>query len=136
MEFRTVRNALPTKLCEYKSRIKVSKNIFVSSDKTSKLYEVSKEVYNNLLNNEITKTYKKALDDKAGIIDEKAKNIAASLGIENKVMKTKQATCYITLKDHKEDFEMSPSVRVINPCNKDIIRVAQICLKSLIRYQT
>ena len=107
--------------------------MLVASDKTSNFYEVPKAEYNKLLLNEVTKTYKRSEVDQANNIDKKAKVIAESLGIENKVMQCKQAACYTTLKDHKSDFNVSPSVRLINPCNQDVSRVAQISLKKLIR---
>ena len=103
--------------------------MLVALDKTSNFYEVTKAEYNKLLLNEVTKTYKRSEVDQAKQIDIKAKDIAESLGIEDKVMQCKQAACYITLKDHKNNFHVNPSVRLINPCNQDISRVAKISLK-------
>ena len=38
---------------------------------------------------------------------------------------------YITLKDHKEDFQNNPKVRLINPAKLEIGKVANVILQEI-----
>ena len=110
VEFRPVRNAHQAKLSTFKKKVKECSDLLVNSDKTGNLYRVTKAEYNDLLINEVTKTYKKENIDKVTAIDKKAKDVANKLGIESRVMRTKQSQCFLTLKDHKADFNTNPQV--------------------------
>ena len=134
VEFRHVNNTHQKNLSRHKKKIDECPHVLVPSDKTSNLYEVTQEEYDKLLVDEVTKTYKKSEFNKVNAINNKAKRVAESLNIQNRVMRTKEASCHFTLKDHKEGFHANPSVRLINPCNQDLSRVAQISLKRLIRH--
>ena len=59
VEFRRLNNNYQDKLKNIKSIIRDNPNLIVESDKTSNYYEVTKESYERILNNEITKTYKR-----------------------------------------------------------------------------
>ena len=48
--------------CDVKE-ISTSKNVLVSADKSTNLYSMSREPYKKLVNENITKNYKKSCDD-------------------------------------------------------------------------
>ena len=45
-------------------------------------------------------------------------DILNNLGIGDKIEKMKKREAFITLKDHKENFESNPKCRLINPALK------------------
>ena len=59
IQFRTVSDEFLNKLNEDMNKIRSSNELFVSADKTQNHYEIAKENY-KILNDNITKTYKKA----------------------------------------------------------------------------
>ena len=42
--------------------------------------------------------------------------------------KLQQSEAYITVKDHKEDFQASPKFRLINPSKTDVGQVSKVIL--------
>ena len=65
---------------------------------------MEKEQYNKLLHENITKTYKKTNKNRINAIKKTAKKIASDLELEDRIDKMQESECYITIKDHKEDF--------------------------------
>lgn len=53
--------------------------------------------------------------------------------IEDRMEKLETSDAYITVKDHKEDFNVSPSFRLINPSKTDIGRVSKQMLDDINR---
>ena len=88
---------------------------FIFADKTRKIYEASLDTYNKLLHDNITKTYKHGSEDTIDEIDSELKDISNNLGIGDKIEKMKKREAFISLKDHKENFENNPKCRLINP---------------------
>ena len=60
IKFKNTSDNFLDKLKEDTNKIKSSEKIFFSADKTQNFYEVSKADYNQILINNITKTYKKS----------------------------------------------------------------------------
>ena len=56
IEFKTVRDQFQSKLKSDISKVKFSKNLFVFADKTRNIYELSKDSYDKLLAENVTKT--------------------------------------------------------------------------------
>ena len=54
-----------------------------------------------------------------------AKNIAKKLEIEDRAECVAKKNAFITLKDHKENFENSPKCRLLNPAKSEIGRVSK-----------
>ena len=101
-------------------------------DKTSNVYEVSPENYNTLLNNSITTHYRKADNDTELEINKEASEIVTKLQIADRVDKMSQNECYITLKDHKDNFQNNPKVRLINPAKSHIGQISKEYLQDII----
>jgi septation ring formation regulator EzrA len=96
-------------------KINSSPNIFIFADKTRNIYEASRDTYNKLIHDNITKTHKHGSEDTIDEIDSELKYISNNLGIGDKIEKMKKLEAFISLKDHKENFENNPKCRLINP---------------------
>ena len=60
IQFRTVSDEFLNKLNEDINKIRSSDKLFISADKTQNYYEMTKENYNKILHDSVTKVYKKA----------------------------------------------------------------------------
>ena len=49
-------------------------------------------------------------------INKELKNIADKLNISKRIDPVNNSTAFISVKDHKPDFENRPKCRLINPC--------------------
>lgn len=81
--------------------------------------------YNELLQKNITKTYKKISPDSVSSIHNEAKTIAVKLHLEDRINVTAEREAFITLKDHKPNFENNPTCRFINPAKSEIGKVSK-----------
>ena len=89
-------------------------------------------MYEDFLNNNITKEYKK-VDEK--VIKEITKNdkaVATKLEIDDRVHCTTKRDTFITLKDHKQQFMNNPKFRVINPTKSELGKVSKQMLTKII----
>ena len=57
--------------------------------------------------------------------------IAKDLELEDRIEKMHESECYITVKDHKEDFPHKISCRLINPSKSDIGKLSKIILDKI-----
>ena len=90
-----------------------------------------RETYEKLLHENITKTYKKTAEKKVKTINVDAKKVANDLELEDRIEKMQESECYITVKDHKEDFPHKISCRLINPSKSDIGKLSKIILDKI-----
>ena len=132
IEFKNVKNEFQKKLNSDLKNIRNSKNLFVFADKTNNLYEMSKENYNKLLNENITKTYKKTDSSMKDKIDKEAANIAKSFHIQDRVERYAERKAFITLKDHKENFRSNTKCRLLNPSKSEIGSISKTFLERII----
>ena len=90
------------------------------ADKTTKIYCLTREEYEKILNDSISATYKKASSNIKKKITAAGKRVLRY----NKVLKRMQTNgennCFISLKDHKENFQNNPTVRLINPAKNEL----------------
>ena len=66
-------------------------------------------------------------------MDEEAKIITKNLNIDDRVETTAMKEAFITLKDHKENFENKPTCRLINPSKPEIGRISEKLLGKINR---
>ena len=92
------------------------------------MYKMSYENYDKLLSENITQTYKKEKHKTAASIVNECKSIAKKLHIENRLRPTIEKPAFITIKDHKENFENNMKCRLINPTKTEIGRVSKYIL--------
>ena len=122
IKFKQVKNDFLDKLNNDLSEINNSSQIFVFADKTRNMYEMPKESYTKLISENITKNYKKTEDVNYHNTNREAKTIATKLGIADRSYCMAKKPAFITLKDHKENFESSPKCRLINPAKPELDR--------------
>ena len=78
-----------------------------------------------MIEKEINKEYKKAEEDIVKEVIEEAKGIASKLEIDDRVYATSHRQAFITLKDHKPNFQNVQSCRLLNPTKSEIGRVSK-----------
>ena len=85
IKFRTGNCKFQHKLSsDIQENIMKSDKLLVPADKTSNFYKMDTQSYNDLLQKNITKTYKKVTPDTADSIELKAKDIAKKLQLDSK----------------------------------------------------
>ena len=129
--FRKVDDSFLNKIHEDLKKVHSSKNVFVYADKSTNVYETSPDNYNKLLMENITKTYKLGNENVTDDINGELRNIASNLSIGNRVDTIAKRSAYITLKDHKENFESNPKFRLINPAKSELGKVSKIILDDI-----
>ena len=139
VKFRDVNNEFMKELERDKKKIKSSTNIFVPADKTRNYYEMQPSDYTKLLTENVTKSYKHAQEHIATNIAEEFKDIVDELKLSNRTDLMAETTAFLTLKDHKPDFENHTKCRLINPAKSDVGKISKSILdtvNSKIRKQT
>ena len=132
IQFRTVSGKFLNKLNEDNNKIRSSDKLFVSADKTQNYYEITKENYNKILYDNITKTYKKAQPSLPKKINVEAKKIAKSFSIDNNKMDiTAKRKCFVTSKDHKDNFRVNPKYRLLNPTKRELDKISKHILQQI-----
>lgn len=131
IEFRQVRDDFQDQLQHDIKRINNSTKAFIPADKTVNYYEVDKATHNKLLKDSITSTYKKANTNTITTINDEAKGIATSLNIDDRAERMAERQAFITLKDHKDNFQNRPTCRLINPAKSEIGRISKEILEKI-----
>ena len=124
-KFKQVNNPFLTKLKDDTERIQNEPKLLIAADKTTNFYKLEPATYNDLLEQNITKSYKKAQLNTTRVIHAENKNIATKLGIDDRVDKTADKEAFITLKDHKPNFANKPTCRLINPTKSEIGKISK-----------
>ena len=130
-EFQGNRNNFQPKLKDDLKKVKTSGKIMVFADKTTNMYEMSKEDYVKLINDNVTKTYQKTTLSTKTKIDKETRTFAKKLKLEKKMEQYADKPAYVTLKDHKDNFKTKLPCRLINPAKSKIGIVSKIELERL-----
>ena len=130
-EFKYTPNKFQQQLRNDTKLIRQNDRVIVPADKTNNMYKISVSEYNKLLTENITKSYKKAESSTMKSINKEAKSIATDLGISDRVEQYQQHSSFITMKDHKENFENNTKCRLINPAKSEIGIVSKSYLDSI-----
>ena len=80
------------------------------------------------MHDNITKIYKHGSEDNISEINNELKHIADKLPIGNRIEYMKKREAFISLKDHKENFENNPKCRLINPAKSDSGKISKLIL--------
>ena len=131
IKFRKINCEFQDKLNSDIKGIKSSRKTLTPADKTSNFYKITKEKYEQLLHNSITKTYKKANSNVTKTINEQGKKIANKKNILDRIQVNGKEECFITLKDHKPNFENNVTARLINPAKNEIGRISKVILQNI-----
>ena len=120
VKFRDVKCNFQKKLSSDVKNVKRNNGLIVPADKTTNFYKLDTKSYKKLLDKNITKTYKKTPAQTVKSIESSqstSKQIAERLCIADRVSTTAKIEPFITLKDHKPNFQNNPTCRLINPCH-------------------
>ena len=132
IKFRKVSDPFQSQLRKDMRRIRQSPDLIVKADKTRNLYLVSMTQYEKLLRDNITRNYKPAEDHMLRDINKEAKNIAERLKLDRKMDTMAKSEAFITLKDHKDNFENARPCRLINPAKSEIGIISRQVLESIV----
>ena len=113
------------KLKEDVNKIRKSKNMFAFADKTNNLLKMPPKKYQKLLQENVTKTHKKATQKVETSINLEANNITKSYNNDDQVECLKRAEAFITLKDHKDNFHSHPTCLLLNPSKSELGKISK-----------
>ena len=132
VKFRRVENDFQRQMKEDIIKIKNCASVVVSADKSTNLYKMDKDSYEQYVSNCITSTYKKSENHRIESINQGAYTCAKNLELDDRMEKLESSEAYIiTVKDHKENFNANPTFRLINPSKQDIGRVSKQLLDGI-----
>ena len=131
VEFEPVRTEFQRKMSEDLRSIKNSKKIFVSADKTRNMYAITPEEYDKLLQDNVTKTYKKTNPNVVERINKEASKITDKLKLSDRVQCIAKKPAFITIKDHKPNFPNDVACRLLNPCKSEVGRISKQYLEGI-----
>ena len=131
IQFREYKNDFLATLDDDVRKINSCSNILVFADKTNNTYELTREKYSQLLHNNITKSYQKAEPNMKNSIDREAKHLAKRINLEDRMESYAERPAYITLKDHKDNFNNKLPCRLINPAKPEIGIVSKKYLEKI-----
>ena len=132
IQFKHIHSNFQRQLRSECETIENEEQLLVSADKTSNFYKVKPEEYNKMLEKEINDEYKKAKEPFIEEINNAHKKVVRSLDLSDRVFQTKKSESFITLKDHKPNFENSPSCRLIAPTKCEIGRISHQILAKIV----
>ena len=124
----------PTSANELKRTVKEiqkSDKALVNADKTQNIYHVSKNDYFKLLDKNITKDYMKTNYETVKKVNIEAASIATNLELEDRIEQLSESKAFITLKDHKENFQNDPKCRLINPAKSNIGKISKQLIQEI-----
>ena len=124
-------NHFQQKLKLDEKKIKADSRAHIKADKSTNYYKMEGKKYNELVEKEIQKEYRKVTPNEAKNVENGQKHIVSSLELEERVFATTQRQAFATIKDHKDNFLNNPKVRLINPSKPEIGRVAKQLLDKI-----
>ena len=125
IEFKRRDTKFQSQLAKDECNINKSDHLLISADKTTNFYKVTPEQHNKLLKENITKDYKKAPTNLEGDINRGDKYIAENLELSDRIDTMAKNQAFITLKDHKPNFNNKPTCRLINPTKSEIGKISK-----------
>ena len=131
VKYRNINDVFLNKIANDMKKVNSSENILIFADKTRNIYETTTETYDKLMMENITKSYKTGEDVVADNINHELKGISHNLGIGDRIDTMAKTPAFITLKDHKDNFETNPKCRLINPSKSELGKVSKTILDNI-----
>jgi hypothetical protein len=131
MKFRPYANNVQTRLKTDIKQTKNSDHLLIQADKTTNFYILKPEQYKALTRSNVTKSYKLAPENCTDMITKTDIDIATSLNLEDRIEQLAEKTAFITLKDHKPNFQNKPTCRLINPTKSEIGKISKKILEKI-----
>ena len=95
------------------------------------MHRLTKEQYDKLIMNSITSTYKKANRNIKKQINKVRKNLMRVKEVMKRMETNEEGNSFITIKDHKENFDNHPSVGLISPAKNELWRISKLILDKI-----
>ena len=133
IKFRKRSNKFLGELNKQCRKISQQNKLIVPADKTTNNYLVTTEKYKSLVNKEIHKNYRKETPKNVEKVNKEHGKTVRELELDDRVFKTAPRNAFVTLKDHKPDFQNRPSVRLINPTKPEIGKIAMQILDNMVK---
>ena len=111
----TSKDEFQTKLASDVKEIKRDEKMYISADKTTNIYKMNPNTYNQLVDQNIQKDYKKTSIEEAKKITKTEQKIAQNLDLADRIEVSSKSEAYCTLKGTKVNFKNSPKCPLINP---------------------
>ena len=131
IKFRATKCSFQRQLTEDIRTIKNTKTTLTFADKTSNVYKVTKKQCEKLLNNAITTSYKKVSKKTQDQINNQGRHIMMKKEVIKRIFLNGKQNCFITLKDHKPNFQNNPAVRLLNPIKNEFGRISKTILDKI-----
>lgn len=131
IEFSDQTNDFQRELRKDMKSVKEDSHLVIKADKTTNFYRMKPCDYNDLVDKNIQRSYKKANKEQEAKINKDAKAIAEELELSDRIETMAKRDAFITLKDHKPNFNNAPTCRLINPTKSEIGRVSKEILQSI-----
>ena len=132
LQYHRSNNPFQKKMQEDLKKLKNSPNIVVEADKTNNIYLVKPSEYKKLVIDNITQSYKICEQTEKENIDQKSARIAQGLELQDRIQKLNENNCFVTLKDHKPNFQTYPKSRLINPSKYELGKVSQQIVRNIV----
>ena len=126
-------NEFQKKLQNDLNQLRKLDKIVIFADKSSKLYCASVDEYLYEVRNNVTREYKKATTEKVQESNMESAKIAKNLKLDDRMEGHTPSNCFITIKDHKEDFPSKVNVRLIAPSKSDIGKVSKVIIQKIVQ---
>ena len=133
IEFKQFENNLQRNLKNVCKSMDKETKLIIPADKTSNFYKIDTAQYQELRSKDVQKCYKKEKKQTFDKINKEHIKLANKLDIDDRLFKTSTQDCFITLKDHKNNFQENPQVRTLNPAKPEIGRISKKILDEKIR---
>ena len=131
IKFKDPFNAYQKKLKNDIATIKKQDKVIVKADKTRNNYLFKPEDHSRIMNNAITKDYRKVDNNVVNLINKEAASITNKLEISDRVDQFRLQEPFVTIKDHKNDFPARIDVRLINPAKSNIGHISKQLLDKI-----
>ena len=133
IKFRKRSNPFLENLKKENSKIASQNKLIIPADKTSNNYLVPPKEYKDLMQKEIQKNYRKVNEKTTEEVRKAHTETAKELELEDRMFRTTPRNSFITLKDHKNDFNLRPGVRLINPTKNEMGQPAMQILDGIVK---
>ena len=108
-----------------------NEKLLIQADKTTNIYKVSTHDYLKLVSDNITKDYKQTSQSTVDEVNNDARRIASELELGDRIEEYSEARAFVSLKDHKDNFENDVKCRLINPAKSNIGKISKQLLQSI-----
>ena len=131
IKFTDFRSTFQRNIAQDVRNINKDEELYLIADKTTNIYKVSEDKYRQLLLNNVTSVYQQTTQTAIHDINREASAIAHKLEIADRIETLAENKAFITIKDHKDNFENNPKCRLINPAKSQIGKISKQIIDSI-----